>query len=116
MQYTLSSVTKLCTHWICGPILSRMLQDFCERAYSCSVLRSPAPGRSRSITNLGMMGTLLLGQAVHHADSPLLGASARAPENFGPAFNRRRAYPDTLSRSQIVCAWILPCPVQSLSA
>ena len=55
MQYTLSSVTKLSTHWICGPMDCRTPQDFCEMACRSCGESLPAPGMSRSMTNLGMV-------------------------------------------------------------
>src|SRR4029078_9506385 len=54
MQEILSSVTKLCCHWICGPISRRTPQDFCEIACNSCRGNFPAPVSSRSMTNFGM--------------------------------------------------------------
>lgn len=54
-QYTLSSVTKLCTHWISGPKLRSTSQDFWDTACNSWAESFPASGISRSITYLGII-------------------------------------------------------------
>src|SRR4029078_6838527 len=54
MQYSLSAVTKLCSHSICGPRTLKTFFDFFDAPFRSSADQSPRLGISRSITYLGI--------------------------------------------------------------
>src|SRR6266542_5603671 len=55
----LSPVTKLSSHWICGPSSRKTLQDFCEIAFNSPGDNLPAPGTSRSMMYFGIARSFL---------------------------------------------------------